>query len=112
MSTVTVGQLCELFGQIAEGKTSGEALQELIERGQQLGLHKTLDAVFRAARKAAKEVSDPYSRSRAFAAIAGASRESKDFDEARKAAKEVGDAYWRSEAFAAIAGALARVIDA
>ena len=105
MSQVSVGQLGELFGQIAEGKITGEAVQELLERASRLAFPQILKKVLQQARKTAAELSNPYWRAEALAAIAGASHEARDFEAARETAAEISNPYSRAEVLAAIAGA-------
>ena len=108
MSQPTVRQLCELFGQIAEGKITAEAIQELIERASKIGFAQIFKNILQQARKTAAEISNPYWRAKALAAIAGALAKAREFESARKTAAEISDPYVRAEALAAIAGALAK----
>ena len=110
MSTVTVGQLCELFSQIAEGKITGEAIQELIEKASRIALSRLFEKTIRLARKTASEISDVCLRAEALTAIAKALAEARMFDQARKTASEISNTYLRAEALAAVAAALAEAM--
>jgi len=103
MSRVTIEQLGEFFRREARGGITGEAFQEFLDKAAKMGFKSLFAKMIKAARKAASECSDTHFRSCAFAEIAKALAQAKDFEAARKAASECSDTHLRSCAFAEIA---------
>lgn len=95
MSKPSIGQLCELFRQIAEGRISSEVLQKLIEKGPKLFLTESLKKVSEQIRKVAANCGDHYWNhcwvAKASAAVAAVSGNPEDLEQARKAAAKVKD---------------------
>src|SRR3989344_5697057 len=98
-------QTREFFRLWAEGKITGDVLQEVIERASTLGFRQIYKKILQQARNTAAQTADPYWQAKAYAAIASASREAKVFEQARKTAAQIADPYWQAKAYAAIASA-------
>ena len=105
MSLPTERQTREFFRLWAEGKITGDVLQEVIEKAGKLGFSQFFKKIIQQARKAAAAIVIPYPQAKVYAAIAGVSKEAKDFEAARKAAAAITDSYSQAKVYAAIAGA-------
>jgi len=102
-----MGQICEFFGQIAEGKITSEAIQELIEHPSKIALARIFKDTITRARSSALEIYSDDLRAKTLKTIANISKNAEDFDPTLESTLETWYGQMRAEGMSEVADALA-----